>query len=277
MIKYRPAWHNTMVDESMELDQVSTKKKISQPPLNLLFNPSLIERNDVWKINIVKLLETLLSTLAKSSYKDLRVCGVAILTSTLIHRLKVESIFRLEKIANKDQQGVSDRDKEFSERVPIPDISNLTLPFRKELSYPVSLEDMISILETMITDLTNPVVRRPSLNLEPVDVIDFQHYLIKFEKIIEEFENRMMTRLRDKEDLNFNEMMIGLDRIDIARYFIAMLYLSMKDKIEIITGFTDLNSGIEYLDSSPHSMESVKTTDNVMEWIKITLKNNLQE
>jgi segregation and condensation protein A len=113
--------------------------------------------------------------------------------------------------------------------------------------------------------------------LEPVEVIDFQHYLIKFEKIIEEFENRMMTRLRDKGDLNFNEMMIGLDRIDIARYFIAMLYLSMKDKIEIITGFTDLNSGIEYLDSSPHSMESVKTTDNVMEWIKITLKNNLQE
>ncbi|CAN5883029.1 hypothetical protein BH23THE1_BH23THE1_14300 [soil metagenome] len=272
MIKYRPAWYNTMVDESMELDQVSTKKKISQPPLNLLFNPSLIERNDVWKINIVKLLEVLLSTLNKSSYKDLRVCGVAILTSTLIHRLKVESIFRLEKIANKDQQGVSERDKEFSERVPIPEISNLTLPFRKELSYPVSLEDLISILETMITDLTNPVVRRSSLNLEPVEVIDFQHYLIKFEKIIEEFENRIMTRLRDKGELNFNEMMIGLDRIDIARYFIAMLYLSMKDKIEIITGFTDLNMGIEYLDSSPQAMESVKTIDNVIEWIRIAPK-----
>ena len=109
-----------MVDENVELDQVSTKKRISQPPLNLLFNPSLIERNDVWQINIVKLLETLLSTLTKSSYKDLRVCGVAILTSSLIHRLKVESIFRLEKIANKDQQGVSERDKEFSEKSSNP-------------------------------------------------------------------------------------------------------------------------------------------------------------
>ena len=64
-----------MVDETveLELDQVSIKKRISQPPLNLLFNPSLIERNDVWQINIVKLLETLLSTLTKSSYRDLRV------------------------------------------------------------------------------------------------------------------------------------------------------------------------------------------------------------
>jgi segregation and condensation protein A len=268
-----------MVDENveLELDQVSIKKRISQPPLNLLFNPSLIERNDVWQINIVKLLETLLSTLTKSSYRDLRVCGVAILTSSLIHRLKVESIFRLEKIANKDQQGVSDRDKEFSEKAPIPEISNLTLPFRKELSYPVSLEDLISILETMITDLTNPVVKRTSLNLEPIEIIDFQQYLIKFEKIIEEFENRIMKRLEYERELNFNEMVIGLDRIDIARYFIAMLYLSMKDKIEIITGFTDMNKGIDYLDSSRETTGSIQTIDDISEWIKIALKNNIQE
>jgi segregation and condensation protein A len=268
-----------MVDENVELklDQVSIKKRISQPPLNLLFNPSLIERNDVWQINIVKLLETLLSTLTKSSYRDLRVCGVAILTSSLIHRLKVESIFRLEKIANKDQQGVSDRDKEFSEKAPIPEISNLRLPFRKELSYPVSLEDLISILETMITDLTNPVVKRTSLNLEPIEIIDFQQYLIKFEKIIEEFENRIMKRLEYERELNFNEMVIGLDRIDIARYFIAMLYLSMKDKIEIITGFTDMNKGIDYLDSSRETTGSIQTIDDISEWIKIALKNNIQE
>ena len=67
--------------------EYSTKKKIAQPPLNLLFNPSLIQRDDVWKIDVVKLLEILLSTLTSSTYKDLRLCGVAILTSTLIHRL----------------------------------------------------------------------------------------------------------------------------------------------------------------------------------------------
>jgi len=265
-----------MVDESVELDQISTKKKISQPPLNLLFNPSLIERNDVWQINIVKLLETLLSTLTKSAYKDLRVCGVAILTSTLIHRLKVESIFRLEKIANKGQQSVSERDKGSREKDPVPEISNLTIPFRQEISYPVSLEDLISILETMITDLTNPVVKRTSLNLEPVEVIDFQQYLIKFEKIIEEFENRIMIRLEHERELNFNNMMIGLDRIDIARYFIAMLYLCMKDKIEIITGATDWKKGVDYPDSSQHeTIENLGITENISTWIKLSPKNNL--
>ena len=108
--------------------------------------------------------------------------------------------------------------------------------------------------------------------MEPVEVIDFQHYLIKFEKIIEEFENRIMMRLEYEKKLNFSEMMIGLDRMDVARYFIAMLYLSMKDKIEIITGFTDLNKGIEYLDISPQTVECTETTDNFLEWIKIALK-----
>jgi segregation and condensation protein A len=71
---------------------------------------------------------------------------------------------------------------------------------------------------------------------------------------------------------------IGLDRIDIARYFIAMLYLSMKDKIEIITGFTYMNKGIDYLDSSRETTGSIKTTiDDISEWIKIALKNNIQE
>ena len=86
-----------------------------------------------------------------------------------------------------------------------------------------------------------------------------------------------MKRLEYGRELNFNEMVIGLDRIDIARYFIAMLYLSMKDKIEIITGFTDMNKGIDYLDSSRETTGSIKTTDNISEWIKIALKNNIQE
>ncbi len=53
-----------------------TKKRISQPPLNLLFNPSLIDRQDVWQIDIVKLLENLLELLTATGNRDLRVCGV---------------------------------------------------------------------------------------------------------------------------------------------------------------------------------------------------------
>ncbi|HYP43051.1 MAG TPA: hypothetical protein VEQ18_03440, partial [Candidatus Nitrosocosmicus sp.] len=216
-----------------------TKKKISQPPLNLLFNPSLIQRDDVWKIDIVKLLEILLSTLTSSTYKDLRLCGVAILTSTLIHRLKVESIFRLEKIANKSSHDDSPKTGTAIEKIPIPDISNLSLPFRTEISYPIALEELISILETMITDLTKPIIRKSQVQLEPVQVVNYQDYLIKFEKIIDDFENKLMEKLSQRKQLIFNDLVQDMNELEVARYFIAMLYLCMKGKIVIDTQSPD--------------------------------------
>lgn len=229
-----------MVVASQEEHRFSTKKKISQPPLNLLFNPSLIQRDDVWKIDIVKLLEILLSTLTSSSYKDLRLCGVAILTSTLIHRLKVESIFRLEKIANKRSSSAElQKDNGFKEKVPIPDISNLTMPFRQEITYPVSLEDLLSILENMITELTNPITRKSQVRLEPIQTVDFQDYLIKFEKVIEEFEIKLAQKLLQQKQIVFNDLVQDMNDLEAARYFIAMLYLCMKGKIELLTEPSD--------------------------------------
>jgi segregation and condensation protein A len=83
----------------MEDKQEETNHSISKPPLDLLFNPSLLSRKDVWDINVTTLLEMLLRILSESGRRDLRICGVAALSSSMIYRLKVESIFRLEKIA----------------------------------------------------------------------------------------------------------------------------------------------------------------------------------
>ena len=46
-----------------------SKKKIAEPPLNLLFNPSLVSRKDVWDIDISKLLGMLLNIIHASGKK----------------------------------------------------------------------------------------------------------------------------------------------------------------------------------------------------------------
>ncbi len=124
--------------------------------------------------------------LKSSGTNDLRVCGVAILTSALIHRLKVESIFKLDKIANQ-KENKDDNNKIVEKKTPIPELENISFPFRKETSYPASLEELLLILENMITELSNPAVRKSHVDLEPIQTFDFQEYLIKFEKIIEEY------------------------------------------------------------------------------------------
>src|ERR671929_396092 len=91
-------------------------KMISEPPLSLLFNPSLLTtKKDVWDIDVTMLLDMLLKLINTTGKKDLRVCGIAILSSSMIHRLKVESIFRLEKIAMQ-RKGI--QDSQPSEAIP---------------------------------------------------------------------------------------------------------------------------------------------------------------
>lgn len=246
-----------------------TKKSISIPPLNLLFNPTIIDKQDVWKIDVVKLLEMLLDLISKTGNKDLRICGVAILTSTLIHRLKVESIFKLDKIANQksSSNGTNINDEQ---KIPIPEITNISLPFRQEMTYPVSLEDLLLILENMIIELSNPISKKNVLRIEPVETVDFQEYLIKFEKIIEEYEIKLFDTISKKREIIFNEFVFNMNSLDISRYFIAMLYLAMKEKIEIVTIDKPVLSNNAFSDNHFNNMNSNNNTES----IKIIVKNN---
>src|ERR1051326_3016232 len=82
-----------------DASSVDSKKMIAEPPLNLLFNPSLLTaKKDVWAINVTMLLEMLLKLLETTGKKDLRICGIAALSSWIIYRLNVESILSLDQV-----------------------------------------------------------------------------------------------------------------------------------------------------------------------------------
>ena len=77
------------------------RKRLSEPPIDVLFNPSLILKKDAWDIDVVSMLKMLLNILERIQNKDLRICGVAALSSSMIHRIKVESIFKLQTLSEK--------------------------------------------------------------------------------------------------------------------------------------------------------------------------------
>lgn len=213
-----------MAEEQAEPD---TKKSIAQPPLNLLFNPSLLVRKDVWNIDVALLLETFLRLINATGNKDLRICGIAAVSSSMIYRLKVESIFALEKIAMQ-RKGVEDPNQQ-----PIPQLNPIELPFRIESTYPVSVEDLLHMLENMIMELANPRPRKKQLELEPVQGFDFDQYLVKFEQIIQSYEDMILDIVIADGMLMFRTLVSKMEAVETARCFIAMLYLAMKGKIEL--------------------------------------------
>jgi segregation and condensation protein A len=204
---------------------ITTRKSISQPPLDLLFNPSVLSKKDVWEIDLSLLLQMLLKLINNSGKKDLRMCGIAALSSSLIYRLKVESILRLEKIS-KTKKGI-----EIVDIRPIPNLKPLEIPFRIEPTYPVTLEELLHVLENMINGLANPRPRRNQLNLESVETLNFDEYIVKFEKILQSYEDMIYDIVTADKRVQFKNLTLKMNSTEVVRCFIAILYLAMKRKI----------------------------------------------
>jgi segregation and condensation protein A len=208
-------------------EPLDAKKSIAQAPLNLLFNPSLLVRKDVWNVDVTSLLEMFLRLIQATGNKDLRICGIAAVSSSMIYRLKVESIFALEKIAMQ-RKGLDDQGQE-----PIPQLNAIDLPFRVESTYPVSVEDLLKMLENMIMELAHPRPRKKQIELEPVQTFDFDAYLVKFEQIIQGYEDMIMDIVAADGSLMFKALVAKMEPVEVARCFIAMLYLAMKSKVTL--------------------------------------------
>jgi len=207
-----------------------SNRKISEPPLSLLFNPSILaSKKDVWDINVTMLLQMLLDIINSTGKKDLRICGVAALSSSVIYRLKVESIFKLEKIAMQ-RKGVDD---DRLEQEPIPALNAVEIPFRIESTYPVSLEELLKVLENMISELANPRPKKKQLELEPVQTFDFDQYLVKFEHILQEYEEMIVDVVNADGVAMFKMLVAKMQPIEVVRCFIAMLYLAMKSEVDL--------------------------------------------
>lgn len=200
-------------------------ENISQAPVNVLFNPNTIAKKDVWEINIIQILEILIHILKKADKKDLRVAGMAALSSSLIHRMKVERIFALQKAAMEK--------KPLRERADL-NINLLNIPYRHEATYPVTLEELMSLLENLIGTIANPRSRRGSqLKFDPVEVPDFKDYFVSLENIIGKYEELILRKIEVNGFGFLQDIIVDLDATDAIRCFFAILFLARDQKVDL--------------------------------------------
>jgi segregation and condensation protein A len=198
---------------------------ISQAPINVLFNPASVAKKDVWEIDLTQILDLLIKILEKNGRRDLRVAGMAALSSSLIYRMKVESIFALQRAAMEK--------KPIRQKMDI-DIELIDMPYRHESTYPVSLDDLLVLLQNLIGTMANPQSRRnKQLNIEPIEVPNFQEYFISLENIIGKYEDLIIRKISDVGHGMLQTIIKDLDAIDSIRCFFAILFLARDEKIEI--------------------------------------------
>ncbi len=203
-----------------------TKSLISKVPINVLFNPEGIQKRDVWDIDLIQILSMLLKILEKTDKKDLRVAGMAALSSSLIYRLKVESIFALQKAAMEK--------KPLRQRTDV-NIDILEFPYRHESTYPVSLDELLDLLENLIGTIANPRERKSNkLRFEPIEPPDFKKYFNNLENIIGEYQDLILKKLQTNGSLLLEKIVEDLGTTDSIRCFFAILFLARDEKIDIM-------------------------------------------
>ena len=208
------------------VSQEETKAEISKVPINILFDPEGVKKKDIWEIDLIQILSILIKVLEKADKKDLRVAGMAALSSSLIYRMKVENIFALQKAAMEN--------KPMRQRSDI-DIQMLDIPYRHESTYPVSLDELLDLLENLIGTIANPRERRSNqLKFDPIEVPDFKKYFNNLENIIGQYQDLILKKLETNGTAFLESITKELDTTDSIRCFFAILFLARDEKVDLM-------------------------------------------
>ena len=207
------------------MNEPQTPNSIAQEPINVLFDPKAVIKKDVWEIDLIQILNLLTKILEKTGRSDLKVAGMAALSSSLIYRMKVESIFALQKAAMEKKPSFQRTDV---------DIELIDIPYRHESTYPVSLDDLLGLLQNLIGTIANPQSRRNrKLEIEPIEAPDFQEFFISLESIIGKYEDLIMKKIADTGVGLLQNIIAELDQVDSIRCFFAALFLARDQKVDL--------------------------------------------
>lgn len=188
--------------------------------VRLLLNPTLALRKKPWELNIQLLLENFLRFLNQKPITDLGLSGLALLTSSLIYKLKVENLFY------EEDRSIKKRISELTEPLEV-----LKMPYR--LQPPASdITDLISALRSLLMEIERVQEARERNPFQP----GFAEQLLEKESItalVEEYSLSILDMLREKKQLSFSSLLRDKSWIDAVRIFMAMLYLAHKQKIAV--------------------------------------------
>jgi segregation and condensation protein A len=202
------------------------KRELSRPPLNLLLNPEGNKISKPWEVDLERLLTTFLELITRSDFLDLRLCGSAALSSALIYRLKVETLFLLDKIKATKMQRI-----DISGEVPLL----LEMPFRQEI-YSTSIDDLVSTLERILEDIIRGKRKQQetaNLLLEPEYVFEPDKFLNKISELVNEFRIRVLAEIRLKNSFLFSDFTSLSDALEKAQFFIFFLFLAMEGTVRL--------------------------------------------
>jgi len=190
-----------------------------RPPYLILFDLLRLHRIKPWDVNITYLLNAFLAEMKKQGFIDFSASGTALLSSSMIHRMKSELVLEMEEPPKPPVVRPN-------EEVPPP------LPFPIRFEYTAtSIEQVLSLLEEVLKRESIALAERKGL-LSPPEILEqMDEFLANIEKNIESFYSALMRKACRAPTLSFLRLTKQYSLLDAVRAFIMLLFLVMQNRV----------------------------------------------
>lgn len=200
------------------------------PPYVILFDLLRLHKLKPWSIKLANILDSFLREIREKGYLDFSASGTALLSSSMIHRMKSELLLKME-------EPPKEKEKPPEEFIPPP----LPVSFRFEYT----LTSISEILDALMSALEN---ERKLRGQEATRILPFQIPIRQPDELalhIEEYMDKLYLELlrrfsRTGMPIHFTELTSGKTHIETVRTFILLIFLAHNSRIEITVKEDDL-------------------------------------
>jgi len=193
------------------------------PPYVILFDLIRLHRLRPWDVNVASLLNSFLAEMKKGGYIDFTASGTALLSSSIIHRMKSEDVLKLEDPPKLPPPRIN-------ETVPPP----LPLPIRYEFTS-ASVEQLIRVLEEVLESEKLALAKQKKSIFLPAQLTDgLDEFFTDIDRRLEAFYLRLRQLSKKRSLISFLKLTRGLPIMEIVRQFIMLLFLACQNRLVLL-------------------------------------------
>jgi segregation and condensation protein A len=190
-----------------------------RPPYLILFDLLRLHRIKPWDVDIAFLLNSFLGEMKKNGYIDFSASGTALLSSSIVHRMKSELVLKMEEPPKAPVPKPN-------EEIPPP------LPFPLRFEYTsTSVAEILGALQKVLTNEKIFLEKKPFILSPPSVFEQLDEFLAHIEENIQDFYAELIKLSTRRSPLSFKDLVKNQSLLEVVRVFIMLLFLANEKKI----------------------------------------------
>lgn len=191
-----------------------------RPPYLILFDLLRIRRVRAWEVNLKEILSGFLEEMRKLGEVDFPASGVALLSSSILHRMKSESVLKMEEPPRSPEPKPEE-----------PSLPPMPSPLVRFEHAPISITEIVKALEKAL-EREEARSSKSGILFSPPVTEQLDEFLLNIRERVNEFYAKLVDKAREGA-VYFTEIIKGLPPLQIVRIFLMLLFLANEGRINI--------------------------------------------